>query len=288
MKFLDLTLPTPAENLAADEALLEFCEAQPDLEVLRFWEPQEYFVVLGYANRYRLAVNLPACQSRNIPILRRCSGGGTVLQGPGCLNYSLVLRIPEAGSLAGGTKQPLPPEPLVSWPSNAQAKPASRNADAANAHHDENFFSSDMSSKPIGITETNVWIMQRQRRALQTLLPEPVSIQGITDLALGDRKFSGNAQRRKRACLLFHGAFLLDFDLSIVDATLAMPPQQPGYRQNRTHQLFLTNLKVAPATLKNCLRNEWGAATPLETFPHEQLETLLRGKYSRSEWNYKF
>jgi lipoate-protein ligase A len=32
-----------------------------------------------------------------IPILRRCSGGGTVLQGPGCLNYALVLRIMESG-----------------------------------------------------------------------------------------------------------------------------------------------------------------------------------------------
>ena len=36
---------------------------------------------------------MPSCQKSRIPILRRCSGGGTVLQGPGCLNYSLVLKI---------------------------------------------------------------------------------------------------------------------------------------------------------------------------------------------------
>ena len=35
-----------------------------------------------------------------MPVLRRCSGGGTVLQGPGCLNYALLLRITEAGPLA--------------------------------------------------------------------------------------------------------------------------------------------------------------------------------------------
>ena len=30
-------------------------------------------------------------QKDNIPVLRRSSGGGTVVQGPGCLNYTLVL-----------------------------------------------------------------------------------------------------------------------------------------------------------------------------------------------------
>src|SRR4051812_7109119 len=89
MKFLDLTLPTPAENLACDEALLD-CGEGEGVEVLRTWEPAEHFVVLGYANKTSVEVNVKACGERSIPILRRCSGGGAVLQGPGCLNYSLV------------------------------------------------------------------------------------------------------------------------------------------------------------------------------------------------------
>ncbi|NQY74910.1 MAG: lipoate--protein ligase family protein, partial [Candidatus Margulisbacteria bacterium] len=32
------------------------------------------------------------CEKDGIPILRRCSGGGTVVQGPGCLNYAVILR----------------------------------------------------------------------------------------------------------------------------------------------------------------------------------------------------
>ena len=93
MKALDLTLPTPAENLACEEALLEAAEAGDSGEVLRFWESPVHFVVVGYANKVTTEVNVAACEKRGIPILRRCSGGGTVLQGPGCLNYSLVLRI---------------------------------------------------------------------------------------------------------------------------------------------------------------------------------------------------
>ena len=49
MTFLDLTLPTPAENLAGDEALLDWFEENGGDGVLRFWEPANYFVVVGYA-----------------------------------------------------------------------------------------------------------------------------------------------------------------------------------------------------------------------------------------------
>ncbi|MCU0785114.1 MAG: lipoate--protein ligase family protein, partial [Verrucomicrobia bacterium] len=97
MRFLDLTLPTPAGNLACDEALLDWCEAGGDGEVLRFWESPGHFVVVGYANKVATEVNAAACEAREIPVLRRCSGGGTVVQGPGCLNYALILRITADG-----------------------------------------------------------------------------------------------------------------------------------------------------------------------------------------------
>ncbi len=93
MKALDLTLSSPAENLACDEALLEAAESGECGEVLRFWESPSHFVVVGYSNKIESEVNVATCAARQIPILRRCSGGGTVVQGPGCLNYALVLRI---------------------------------------------------------------------------------------------------------------------------------------------------------------------------------------------------
>ncbi len=99
MKYLDFTLPTQAENLACDEALLDLGDEGQGGEVLRFWEPATPFVVVGYANHAALEVDLDACKAHNIAVFRRCSGGGTVLQIPGCLNYCLVLQIPEAGPL---------------------------------------------------------------------------------------------------------------------------------------------------------------------------------------------
>ncbi|MGO8766347.1 MAG: biotin/lipoate A/B protein ligase family protein [Limisphaerales bacterium] len=101
MDTLDLTFPTPAENLACDEVLLDWREEGGGGEVLRFWESPEPFVVVGYANKVATEVDVAACERAGIPIFRRCSGGGTVLQGRGCLNYALILRITEGSPTAG-------------------------------------------------------------------------------------------------------------------------------------------------------------------------------------------
>lgn len=92
MNFCDLTFPIPEENLACDEALLDLAESGLGGEILRFWEPSDFFVVVGYANKVAEEVHQVFCESNGIPIFRRCTGGGAVLQGPGVLNFSLVLR----------------------------------------------------------------------------------------------------------------------------------------------------------------------------------------------------
>lgn len=106
ISLLDLTLPTPAANLALDEALLEACDGGGP-ECLRFWEPDRPFVVVGYANHVAREVDVEACAAAGVPILRRVSGGGTVVQLPGCLNYAVVLRFehaPECATIGGANR----------------------------------------------------------------------------------------------------------------------------------------------------------------------------------------
>ena len=91
MHCLDHTLPTPAENLALDEALLLTAEAGQGGEVLRLWEQPNFAVVVGAGCKLGDDVDEARCQADGVPILRRSSGGGTVLLGPGCLCFSLVL-----------------------------------------------------------------------------------------------------------------------------------------------------------------------------------------------------
>ncbi|MGA2280977.1 MAG: lipoate--protein ligase family protein [Verrucomicrobiota bacterium] len=242
MKLLDLTLPSPAENLACDEALLDAAETGDGGEILRFWEPCEHFVVVGYANRVATEVNVAACEARGIPVLRRCSGGGTVVQGPGCLNYTLVLRITADGPL----------------------------------HN-------------IGVA--NQFIMRQNRAAIESAIRNPqsaIAVRGHTDLAIRERKFSGNSQRRRKHFLLFHGTFLLNFDLAFVSELLPMPSKQPEYRESRPHDRFLTNLKVSADKVKVAMRQTWKAEEPLKNLPLEEITALSRDKYATREWNFKF
>lgn len=238
MKQLDLTLPTPEENLACDEALLDWCEAGHEGEVLRFWESPTPFVVLGYSNRAEREVHLDAARRAAVAVLRRCTGGGAVVQGPGCLNFTLILRVPDSGPLTG-------------------------------------------------VTETNRHILQRHHDALLSALGETLAVRGSSDLALGELKISGNAQRRKKHCLLFHGTFLLDFDIELVERLLPMPSREPDYRRHRSHREFLTNAALARSTVKTALARVWQANEPLGTVPLEAVWRLARERYGTDEWTYK-
>ena len=100
MRVLDLTFKKPAQNLALDEILLEEAEAGKTGDTLRFWESDSFFVVLGISQILRREVEEKNCREDNVPILRRASAGGCVLQGPGCLNYSFVLARNEHRELA--------------------------------------------------------------------------------------------------------------------------------------------------------------------------------------------
>jgi lipoate-protein ligase A len=244
MKYFDFTFPTPQENLACDEALIDLCERGREGEILRFWEPEGPFVVVGYANHAAREVDLEAAARGGIPVFRRFSGGGTVVQGPGCLNYSLILRIPEGA---------------------------------------------DAISNPLrSITGTNTFILERNRLALEGLIKREVQIRGQTDLAVGDLKFSGNAQRRMKQFLIFHGTFLLNFDISLIEKILPMPSKQPCYRENRSHADFVTNLNIPASQVKSALRKAWNAGEKVTGVPLDEIRELVANKYATEEWNLRF
>jgi lipoate-protein ligase A len=95
VRIVDRTLSSPKENLAFDESLLHLGR-----ETLRLWESPAHFIVLGRSGRVEEEVNMAECEAAGIPVLRRSSGGGTVLQGPGCLNYAFTLSLSRIPKLA--------------------------------------------------------------------------------------------------------------------------------------------------------------------------------------------
>jgi len=236
VKLLDLTLPTPAENVALDEALLDAAEVDElEDEVLRLWEPPQPLVVVGRSSRIVEEVDLVACEAAGIPVLRRASGGAAIVTGPGCLMYGLVLRYAGREHL--------------------------RMLDQAHQH-------------VLGAIAAAVGAVVSDVRRL-----------GTCDLAIGNRKFSGNSVRCKRDHLLYHGTLLYSFDLPLVEHFLRMPPRQPAYRAGRGHGQFVANLGVSAGALRRALIAGFAASNPLGEWPRERMERLVAERYSLAEWN---
>ncbi len=250
MQLLELTLDTAAENVALDEALLDAAESgsAPGQEVLRLWEPREKIVVIGSSSRLTEEVNLDLCQQRGIPVLRRASGGATIVTGPGCLMYAVVL----------------------SYERHPDLRPI-------NAAHQ---FVLDTIARSLNETLRNV------NGGKPAANSQPlISRAGISDLVLGNKKFSGNSLRCKRNHFLYHGTLLYRFPLEEISALLKTPPRQPDYRRQRSHRDFIANLSLERAQLSEALIQAFSAEQPMTTWPSELTKQLVVEKYSRDEWN---
>lgn len=89
----------PAQHLALDEAALLAAERGQIGETARVWEFDRHVAVLGRSSRIADEIDEEYCRRRDIPIFRRCSGGASIIAGPGCLMYSVVISLDRSPEL---------------------------------------------------------------------------------------------------------------------------------------------------------------------------------------------
>jgi lipoate---protein ligase len=200
--------------------------------VLRFWESNHPFVVLGRACCLSDDVHLTVCDQDGIPVLRRASGGGTVLQGPGCLSYAFVL-------------------PMGLHPQLAD------------------------------IRSTYRFVLERIAGALHRWEPA-VAFRGISDLAIGDRKISGNAQQRKRHTLLFHGTILHGMPVDLIARYLRQPRRQADYRADRPHDMFLGTINALSQDVKQAIAAAWDVESATNEVPTARMPSSIATVIRRS------
>jgi lipoate-protein ligase A len=184
------TAMTVDENLAMDESLAR-AAAATGRHHLRFWWGGPPAVVMGFNERAEQVADLAACARYGVRVLKRCTGGGTVLQTRGVLNYSLITPAPDHLNLKAGFRQ------------------------------GTDIVCAILSA--FGITGAQ---------------------RGTSDVAVGDRKISGNAQARRWKALLVHGTLLVDFDFQLAEKLLLHPLREPEYRRGRSHRDFLVTLRA--------------------------------------------
>jgi lipoate---protein ligase len=249
MQRLELTLATPAENLALDEALLDCAEEEnPECEFLRLWESPEPIVVVGRSTRVGQEVHLEACRERSIPVLRRSSGGAAIVAGPGCHMYALVLSY----SL----------RPELKDIGRAHAFVLRRLAEHLNS------------------------LVSKHGKILCQGTSDLVFDDGQAAKVL--RKFSGNSLRAKRTHFLYHGTLLYNGDLTLINTCLRMPPRQPEYRDRRPHLDFLANLPVDRPALVGAIDRAWPTTGALDAWPRDRVAVLVNERFSQDQWNFEF
>ncbi len=89
--FKNISFAIPWENIFYDDVLLNLAEQGKIGNTLRLWESPAYFAVLGRTGKADEDLKVQLLYEDAISVLRRSSGGGTVLQGPGCLNFSFIV-----------------------------------------------------------------------------------------------------------------------------------------------------------------------------------------------------
>ncbi len=186
--------PAVESNLAIDEQLAR-CAGQTGRRVLRLWWGGNTTAVLGCGDKPEKALDLGECERHGIGWVKRITGGGTVLQTPGVLNYSYTA--PDPGNLDTGRT-----------------------------------FRQGAEFVRHGLARLGI---QAQHC-------------GISDVVVGNRKISGNAQARKWRSILLHGTVLVDIDSDLVEAVLKHPDREPEYRMRRSHRDFMVTLRELGVT----------------------------------------
>ena len=86
--------------------------------------------------------------------------------------------------------------------------------------------------------EINSWIVD----SLALLGVNDVHPEGISDLAIGEKKIVGTSLYRTRLILFYQASLLVANDIAVFTRYLAMPSKVPEYRKGRRHEEFCTTI----------------------------------------------
>jgi len=170
----------------------------PDIELLKkktnqflIWIPDKIYIVLGASNHPGEALNMDNVINDRIPVMKRPSGGQTVILTPNNIIIAAVF------------------------------------FDKKASHPKEVF---ELINKLI--------LSTIEKTGMQHL-----SLMGISDIAISEKKILGSAIYRSKDALLYHAVLNLGEPAVTFERYLKHPTKEPDYRLGRSHSDFVTSLK---------------------------------------------
>jgi len=211
-------------NMAIDRAILTACERGQAPATLRLYGWEKPTLSIGYSQNKLRDVDTVQCERRNIPIVRRFTGGRALLHQYE-LTYSLVAPIPHPrfpGNLAGAF--------------GAVSKAVIFSLEKADVPRPE---ISGIDKRSLG---------NGNKRS-----PACFSTPNHWEITVKGKKLAGSAQRRLNGAFLQHGSILLDWDPELAHSLLR-------YSSESEQAQGLKSLIFSTLTLKEALpiKPEWG------------------------------
>ena len=269
-----------AMNMAIDEAMLLQQKSTPQ-PTLRFYDWEQPAFSFGYFQQITAEVDIETCAARNVEIVRRMTGGGTVIHGWD-VTYTLIVPHGTRGMPKGISASYRTISDSLLRGVRRLGIPARR---------------SDISGVSGGSGT------EREQRDGCRVAPNSCLAQSAQyDVTCNGKKIAGVSQRRNQIGVMYQGYIALDMPpLDILELTSKQPEHGRILSEKSTAINIEHSTPIARKQLEGAVAS--GFAEVLGTdncgqqptwvageLSHEELESALnlaQTKYATAEWNFR-
>ncbi len=285
MYLLENNCTDPAWNLALDEYLFTRFPG----EVIALWRNGPS-VIIGKNQNALEEIDLDFVRSRQIPVVRRLTGGGAVFHDLGNLNYTLVqpCGTGDFNNYAKFTK------PIVDFLATLGVEAA------LSGRNDLLVDGQKFSGNAQAVRGGRILHHGTLKPIVDFLatLGVEAALSGRNDLLVDGQKFSGNAQAVRGGRILHHGTLLFSADLSRLAGALrpqAIKLESKGVKSVSSRVTNLAGHLPAPMKVEEFLERlrayflqTVSGLTPytLTTADRAAVDDLCREKYRSWDWNF--
>ena len=275
-RLLDTSKHSAAMNMAIDEAMLLQQNPTPQ-PTLRFYDWAQPAFSFGYFQQITAEVDTELCTARNVEIVRRMTGGGTVIHGWD-VTYTLIVPHGIEGMPKGiSASYRFISDALISG-FRRLGIPAGRSpvSDSPRTAHEQRGGSSP---------EPN------------SCLAQPVQY----DVMCNGKKIAGVSQRRNQIGVMYQGYIALDMPPPELLGLASKQPEQGCILSEKSTAINIEHpTPIARKQLEEAVATGFEAELGAELNPHpiwlagelshEELDaavTLAQTKYATAEWNFR-
>ena len=262
-RLLNMGSNPAAMNMAIDEAILLSQKEQPS-PTLRFYDWKTPAFSFGYFQDIASEVDVEACRADGIELVKRMTGGGTVVHGWE-LTYTLVL------------------------PRNAGEIGVSEAYQHIGASLVKAFQKLGVPAQCYATCPDSLGAVRNRtyRAEANICLTNPAEHDVMSD----DKKLAGVSVRRNRNGIIFQGYISLDMPpLSILDRVSKDPEVQQSVREKST-AINIDRRSVTRDALIQAVSETFDLGfafypSKLSSTEHAQAEILVETKYTTLSWNF--